>query len=210
MEKKMEAWKSFQSIYSLSRRFFLNAIDCGFNNIKHLTQFFSASTRCLDVSNIFIIKLVLRHSVLIPRVHHIVHLASNKKMLWVYAGWVIAFVADISTFWNWSHKMRVRESMSMENAGAVPKTSIATNIFRSSPLPASIRKNFIFLLKPYFVGQSIASSKPSDWVIFKFLLAPKSVVMIAAQIAANRLFSAFFAKRHHEMNPSFVGAMNAI
>lgn len=112
--------------------------------LKHVSNFILTITRFIHFSHIN--NLVFRKSNVAThvmssgpnRIQYVLFLCSKIEMVWIYAGWVIAFVKNKHSFWNTSFIDRVRKSVRFNGFSINLKNSIFF-IFPSIPIPASVR-----------------------------------------------------------------------
>lgn len=68
-------------------------------------------------------------------ISRIIHFSSNKKMIWVNASWIIAFMKNAKTFWNWPDMNLITKSMSYNGSIIEPKLAMAEVSCATSPIP---------------------------------------------------------------------------
>lgn len=81
-------------------------------------------------------------------INHIVRVRSNKKMSRIAARAVVAFVAHLKSFWNWSvckHPRNTMGDVSAKCAIAVSEPAVSVVGFTSKPWPTIIRATFLNL-----------------------------------------------------------------
>lgn len=191
--------------------------DCSIADTVHFSQLLCSPSGILPVpngNNLWLCKFVQwmlapfrsRHSSLVPTVQYVFLMSSQEKMIGVAANSVVAFVAHLLSFWNWSigenpRKFGRRYFSSKHSESTVPATT------NSSPPRPTLVHGLHFHLGPkslldYF-GSFVffASERPclsrclTQLDIFGRVFLHRSVRLICAalrdrQVAGAFLFSA--------------------
>lgn len=117
---------------------------CKFSKIKPFNNFTAWVNKFKRLSN-----FVFSSSIFSGAICHIIFLRSKKKMAWVNAGWVIAFMTNKQFGIKFTICNFIRKAMRQFSFPTLlttsPNNAVATNIFVTNPKPATVR--LLYLIK---------------------------------------------------------------
>jgi hypothetical protein len=78
-------------------------------------------------------------SALGKHVSHVIAMRSNKQMLWIYAGRIVAFMAHTHSSRNFAFMHNPRRMACVRDLSTEPKRAIPAGVYCTSPKPAGFR-----------------------------------------------------------------------